>query len=541
MGLSAAGIGSGLDVKSLVDALVKAEITPAQTRHDKRLKDVNTSLSAIGQLKAYLSNLQGTMTKLSDLGQFYSFKSTVSEPDYLATTIGAGATKGSYQIAIEKLAQQQSLASANMSNTGSGTISIQFGTYNADKTSFTANASESPINLTIVPGNDSLAAVRDAINNTKSGVTASIVQDSSGSKLTITSNKTGENYAMKISGTVASLNYDPTTGANALTETLAAQNSLVKINGLTVSQSSNQIKDAISGVTITLKKAEVGKNITLNIDDNKDQVTSLVTEFVKQYNDSITFLTNLTGYNKDTEQGGVFQGDPQFRNLKFNLTKWATSPIAHASGQITSLADLGIVTNKQGLLEIKQDKFKAALDNNYNEIGALFAKTAKTTDSGVTVRSVSSTVKAGTYSVNLSTYVPGVSMTGTLGGSSATSTDGITLTGTADLSGLSINILSGSAGARGSVVVTDGIAVQLNSLIKSYMDAKGDLDQRADQLNKQVKNLSKIQNEIDTRLKSLESRYLKQFTALDGLLAQLQNTSSYLSQQLATLPQAKSK
>ncbi|HHL3491371.1 TPA: flagellar filament capping protein FliD [Legionella pneumophila] len=541
MELSSPGVGSGLDVKTLVDAIVTAEITPSQVRHDKQLNSVNTELSALGQLKNYLTNLQASLTKLSNLSQLHTMKSTISDPNYFSVTLGAGATKSTYQIETQKLAQQHSLASAYMTNTGSGTITIDFGTYNSDKTTFTPNPSATSVNITIAPGNDSLVAVRDAINNTNSGITASIVQDSLGSRLTITSSQTGENYAMKISGGVTSLNYDPTMGVNSLTETVAAQNSTVKINGLTLVQSSNQLNEAITGVTIDLKKAEIGKVVTLTIDDNKDQLTGLINEFIKQYNDTMTFLTNLTGYNSETKQGGVFQGDPQFRNLKLNLNKWATTPLAKQDGPIRSLADLGIITNKQGLLEIKQDKFKSVLDNHYKEIGALFAKTAKVNDTGINIKSINSTVKSGTYDVILTEFTPGVSMSGTIGGLPATSSDGITLTGSGYLSGLSINVFSGSAGARGQITVTDGIAVQLSSLLDTYIESKGDLNQRKDQLNNQIKQLTKIQNEIDIRRKSIETRYLKQFTALDTLLSQLQNTSVFLSQQLANLPQLKLK
>lgn len=541
MSLSSPGVGSGLDVKTLVDALVKAEITPAQTRHDKQLNDVNTELSAIGQLKSYLANLQSSLTKLSDLNQFYVMKSSISDTDYLSATVGASAAKGTYQIEIQKLAQQQSLASNYQTNTGSGTITIDFGTYNTDKTVFTPNNSASSVTINILPGKDSLTAVRDTINKSQSGVTASIIQDSQGSRLTITSSKTGADYAMKISGGVNSLNYDPTTGVNALTESVAAQNSTVKINGLTLNQSTNQLQDAITGITLNLKKAELYKTITLTVDDNKDQLTSLVNDFVKQYNDSITFLTNLTGYNAATKQSGVFQGDPQFRSLKFNLNKSATSPIPGNSSSIKSLADLGIITNKQGLLEINQDKYKKALDTNYKDIGALFAKTAKATDSDINIKSVKPNVKAGSYNIELSEFTPGVSMTGTIGGLSAVSADGTTLTGSGVLGGLSLNILGGAAGNRGQVIVSDGLAVVMNTFLDSYMNTKGDLTQRSDQLNNQVKKLNTSQDAINTRSKSIEDRYLKQFTALDKLLTQMQNTSGFLTQQLANLPQIKIK
>lgn len=181
MELSSPGVGSGLDVKNLVDAIVTAEITPSQVRHDKQLNSVNTELSALGQLKSYLTNLQTSLAKLSSLSQFYTMKSTISDPNYFSATLGTGATKNTYQIEIQKLAQQHSLASSYMTNTGSGTITIDFGTYNSDKTTFTPNPSATSVNITITPGNDSLVAVRDAINNTNSGITASIVQDSQGS------------------------------------------------------------------------------------------------------------------------------------------------------------------------------------------------------------------------------------------------------------------------------------------------------------------------------------------------------------------------
>lgn len=544
MSLSSPGVGSGLDVKAIVDAYVKAEITPLQVRHDKKLSNVNTELSAIGQLKSALSNLQTSLTKLSDLNQFYTMKYSISDPDYIGTNLTPQAIKGTYQIEVQKLAQQQTLASGyipDLANAGSGAITIDFGTYNSDKTAFTVNSAATPVTINIAPGNGSLVAIRDAINNSGAGVTAAIVQDNQGSRLTLTSPQTGENYAMKISGGVTALNYDPTTGVNSMTETINAQNSLVKINGLVLSQSSNQLKDAISGVTLNLKKAELGKIINLTVDDNKDQVTLLINDFMKQYNDSMTFLTNLTGYNSETKQGGVFQGDPQFRNLKLNLNKWATSPFTNNNSNLKTLADLGIITNKQGLLEIKNDKYTKAITNNYKEIGALFAKTASTSDSNIRLNKVSSTVKAGNYDVNLSAFTPGVSMTGTIGGLPASSADGITLVGSGELSGLSVNVLSGTTGSRGSITVNDGLAVMMNGFLDTYMGTKGDLNLRADQLNTQVKQLSKVQDSIDTRGASIQARYLKQFTALDVLLTQLTSTSNSLTQQLAGLPSLKSK
>ncbi|TAL64341.1 MAG: flagellar hook protein FliD, partial [Legionella sp.] len=481
----------------------------------------------------------------SDLSQFYTMKSSLSDPDYLSTTVTSQASKGSYQIEIQKLAQQQSLATnyiPDLSNVGSGAITITLGTYNVGKTTFTANPDKTPVTINIAPGNGSLVAIRDAINNSHAGVNAAIVVDSTGSRLTLTSADTGEKYAIKISGGVSALNYDPTTGVNTLTEIKAAQNSVIKINGLTLNQSTNQIKEAITGVTLNLKKEELGKIITFNVDDNKDQLSSLVNEFIKQYNDSITLLSNLTGYNAAAKKGGLFQGDPQLRSIKTGLHKLATTPLATATGNVRSLADLGIITNsKNGLLELKQDKFNKALADNYKDIGPLFAKTAGISDPNIRLKNLNTSIKAGVYFINLSSYTPGVSMEGTIGGLSASSSDGKVLNGSGALTGLSLEVLSGSAGARGGIQVKDGIAVMLNHLLDTYTGLKGDLDERSKQLNNEVTKLDKKQLDINAKTISLNNRYLKQFSKLDALLTQLTNTSNSLTQQLATLPSLKLK
>ncbi|MGL6029070.1 MAG: flagellar filament capping protein FliD [Legionella sp.] len=542
MSLSTPGIGSGLDIKAMVDAYVKAEITPLQVRHDNKLNNVNTELSAVGQLKSMLSNLQTSLSNLSDISKLYAMKYSVSDGESLGAAITPKAAKGNYQVEIQRLAQQHSVASSylNTSSVGSGTITINFGSYAPDHSSFTANSSASPLTINIAPGSDSLIAIRDAINDAKGGVVASIVQDNQGSRLTLTSTKTGEQNALQISSDISALNYDPTTNNTTLTETITAQDSVVKINGLTLTQASNQLEDALSGITLNLKKAESGKMITLNVDDNKDQLSSLVNDFMKKYNDSMTLLTNLTGFNSETKQSGLFQGDPQFRNLKFNLNKWATSPLTTQNNSpIRSLADLGIVTNKQGFLELKQEQFTAALTNHYADIGNLFAKTATASDANIRINSIDSSVKAGNYDVYLSEYTAGVSMAGTIGSLSASSADGMILNGSGSLGKLSLQVLSGTAGARGTIQVNDGLAVQMNQMLDSYLGSKGDLSQRADQLNKQVSQLAQRQEQIDIRSAGIEQRYLKQFNALDLLLAKLQSTSSSLTQQLANLPSFK--
>ncbi|WED44152.1 flagellar filament capping protein FliD [Legionella cardiaca] len=551
--MAVTSVGSGLDIKAIVEALVTADIAPAKKRLDTQESKFSTQLSALGLIKSSLAKLQTSMTKLADISQLYSLKSSVSDETILSASVNANATTGSYQIEVQQLAAKQNLASAAFTNAnttvGSGSITIDFGTYNADNSAFTANPDKASVTINIAPGTDSLAAIRDAINNSGSGVQASIIQDSQGARLTLLSPETGKAMAMKISVVdndsnnndatgLSALAYDPTIGNNSLTQTVAAKDSEIKINGLLLTQSTNQLKDAIPGITLDLKKAQSGTLVNLKIEHNQASLTTMVNDFIKQYNDAITTINSLTSYNATTKKGGVMQSDAGVRALKLNLNKLISEPIGDSSNTIRTLADIGIKTNEKGLLEMNTEKFNAALSDHYDEIGALFAKTATATDSSVRIKSVGSSVKAGSYDLALSTFTPGVTLSGTIGGINATSSDGLTLSGTGDVRGLSLEILAGGTGSRGKITVTDGLAVKFNDLLSNYLDdKKGELSTRTDQLNKRLEKLDTEREQLEVRATMISKRYTKQFTALDTLLVKMQGASDFLSQQLANLPQ----
>ncbi|QRN03759.1 flagellar filament capping protein FliD [Legionella sp. MW5194] len=547
--------GSSLDIKAIVDALVAADITPAKSRLDKLEASYTTKLSAVGQIKGSLAKLQAAMVKLSDLQQFYAMKSTVSDPNLFSASASTEAVPGIYDVEVRYLASRQSLASSPVASAntvvGNGSITIDFGTYSNDLSTFTANPDKQSVTITIAPGQNTLQAIRDAINANGSGVKAAIVQDSQGARLTLSSPDTGKNLAMKISvndadgnntngAGLSALAYDPTAGITNLQETAAARDSEIKINGLTLTQSTNQYKDALAGVTIDLRKADLGTTYSLTIENNKSQLTGFVNEFIKQFNEAMTTLNNLTGYNKETKKGGLLQGDSSTRNLKLNISKILSQPIDTGDNAINSLADIGIKTDAKGLLALNTADFDAAVNDHYDAIGHLFAKTAVASDSNIRIKSVGADVKAGSYAVNISSFTAGVTLAGTIGGLSATSSDGLTLKGSGALKNLSVQVIGGSTGDRGNVVVSDGIAAQLNNLVTDYLGDKGDLANRTKQLNDNLKDLDNQRLRLDTHMTSLRARYTAQFTRLDVLLASLQDTSAFLTQQLANLPKINS-
>ncbi len=303
-----------------------------------------------------------------------------------------------------------------------------------------------------------------------------------------------------------------------------------------MNKGSNQLDSTIEGVTLNLQKAELGKTVTLTIGEDTEGLNSSIGDFVKKYNATYTLLNNLTAYDPTTKTAGPLLGDSSITNLKYKLANQLTTTNNDRSSPIQSLADLGITTDSKGLLQIDQTKLDAAISENQDKIASIFAKTARAEDNGIKIQSLGSTVKAGSYAVNIASITPGVSLTGTIGGLSASSSNGVTLQGSGILGGLSINVLTGGIGNRSNVIVTDGVAVKLNSLIDGYINSvNGEFTTTTKTLNERVRDLNSQQDSIDRLKNQLTERYSAQYSALDALLGSMQSTSNYLTQQLSSI------
>ena len=539
MGISSLGIGSGLDLQNIVTALVNADIQPQQTILTKKLNAANSQLSAYGQVKSALSGLQTSLTNLSSMSKIYQMKTSISQSGYFTATASPQAAAGTYQVQVQQLAQKQSLATdyiADTSDLGTGTINISIGSYGNNQTTFTATSTKS---IVIGSSNNSITGVRDAINSSNSGVTASIVQDGLGQRLTITSNQTGASNAVQITttgGSLDALKYDPTdtNTPDGLTQTEAAQDSKVKINGLLLTQNTNQLNNAITGVAINLQQALPGQNLTLTVSNDTDNASSLLSDFVTQYNNTVDKLNSLVKYDASTNKAAPLQGNLQIQNLQMFLTSTITGTVISSNANIQSIGDLGINLDGKGHLQIDQTTLNNALSNNYSEVGSIFAKTGKASDSNIQVTNVPASIKAGQYSVSISEYTAGLSVAGKIGGLTGAS-NGTQLQGIGSLTGLTINVSGGGLGNRGNITVTDGIGVLAGNLLDSYTKSGGFLDQSIDSVNTQLKSLNKDQTKLTQLQTQLQNNYLRQYSALDTLLGSLQNVSASLSQQLSTL------
>jgi ABC-type branched-subunit amino acid transport system ATPase component len=270
--ISSAGIGSGLDVKSIISQLMAIEQQPK----DKLAADatkIQTQISEVGKVTSALSTLRDVSYKLSS-SSFWNQTTATSSSSNITVTSDSTALAGQYSVAVQQLAGSQAVMggttfASSTALVGSGTMTIQMGTWGTGQTSFTAS-STSPSSASItVAATDTVETLRDKINAADIGVSASILSDSTGARLVMRSDSTGAANAFRVttsgaSGGVATMGYDPSSGINSATRTQTASNATATIDGVSVSSASNTFTNVMSGVSFTANALTSSTNTTTN-------------------------------------------------------------------------------------------------------------------------------------------------------------------------------------------------------------------------------------------------------------------------------------
>lgn len=432
MALTSAGIGSGLPIENIITQLMSFEQRPLKLL-DQKVAGFQAKLSAMGTLKSAFATFQTAAQGLADIGKFQALTTTVGDAAVATATAGSSAAVGNYSLEVSSLAQAQKLASKGQASAttqlGGGIISFDLGTISGGTfdsatgkySGATFASSGTGIKtVTIDPSNSSLAGIRDAINKAGIGVTASLVNDGSATphRLVLTETATGKASSMKISvsepGALADLlNHDPA-GAQAMTETVKAQNAEFKLDGLAISSATNKVTNVIDGVTLTLAKTNAGTPTTVGVARDTKTVTESVGKFVSAFNEINKKMNELTAYNPTTKKAAALNGDATVRSMQTQLRSLLGSPVANGGTGFSLLSDIG-VTVKAGVMAVDDAKLQKAIENNFNDIAGLFAATAKPSDSLVSFTGAGAKTVAGTYAVEITQQAT----QGTLAGDSA--------------------------------------------------------------------------------------------------------------------------
>lgn len=418
-GISSLGIGSGIDVNSLLARLMEAERAPAEARLNAKEANLQAQLSAMGSVKGAMSEFQTSLAALKNLSTFQGRSVTSSDTSLLTASAAQTAGTGSYNIEVSQLAQSHALYTGAFASTseviGEGTLTFRFGTtvYNQGTktyTSFTPNGATSTHTITIDATNNTLAGIRDAVNKANIGVQASIINDGSGNRLVFNSRNTGANNSMELvvsdnDGNHTDLSNLSRLAFNAsaanLDQSRAALDANLSVNGLPVTSSTNTgITSIIEGLTLNLAGAQAGKTIKVDVKQDTGTVKTRVEGFVKAYNTLVDTIASVTKYDAQNKQSSPLTGDAGIRGLVNQIRQVLNTPLTGMDG-LKSLADIGITTQLDGKLSLDGAKLQKAIDSNFDNIGYLFAAGGKPTDAGIGYIKATDKTQPGTYAVNI--------------------------------------------------------------------------------------------------------------------------------------------
>ena len=447
MVIGSSGLG---DINALVSQLVASERAPYETRLTRVDTKLTTEFSAISQLKGAFTSFQNALASLREADDFQLRKVVVSDTDAFEATAGPASAPGSYEIEIRALARSEQLVSASFAGgptsvVGTGTLDISMGA-----NSFT---------VTIDSAANTLADVRDAINNAvnNTGVRATIINATGGARLVLTGAQTGASQALRViptggDGGLAQIAHDPPATSN-LSVVRAASDAVVSVSGFEVRSSSNIIETAIDGIKLTLKEADVGRIMTLDVEADAAAIRGKVDAFVSAYNSLATLMGRLRSYDPQTRAAGPLLGDSMLRGIESQLRRIVSEPLPGAEGQFTTLASMGITTTVGGTLTVDAARLTRATSTDPRAIERLFSGTG-------------------------------------------------------------------------------GLATRLYTFAEQRLASGAEIATRDAGLTTRRKLLEKDREALQARMAQVQARYLRQFNSLDSLLSRMQQTQTYLSQQL---------
>ncbi len=375
--ISSTGIGSGLDVKSIVSQLVALEKQPLVNLKSKAAT-MQTKISAYGQIQSLISTLSDAASSLTSVTGWNAVSATSSDPASISASAIGGTSPTAFSVEVSVLAKAKSTTSAIVSPAGSpvgaGTLSLTLG-------------SGSPVTLT-VSASDTVANVASAINGAGAGVTATVLTDASGDRLLLRSTGTGVAASFTLAVTSdTDGNLADAAGLSRLvvgsTTTQAGVDAAATVNGIPVTSATNTFANSVAGVTFTALKVTTAP-VEITISKNNTQVSTNIDAFVKAYNAVNELLVDATKYDSTTKTAGLLQGDSSALSLQSNLRS-ALQSVNTGSRVFSRLADVGITQQRGGNLVVDSTKLTAAV-GNIEELKSLFRSTGGGTADGIAVK-----------------------------------------------------------------------------------------------------------------------------------------------------------
>ncbi|MBL4711602.1 MAG: flagellar filament capping protein FliD [Gammaproteobacteria bacterium] len=358
--LSSAGIGSGLDVASIIDGLMAVERRPLQIIAGKQ-QLYTTQISAYGELIAGISSFQASMEDLNSVTALDKFKTSSTNSELINITSTDNPDFGNFDVEVIRLAEFHKMASNEILSTDT------FGGTAGDSLTIQVGSDIADIITVDLSTSQTLTEIRDAINDDENnpGVRAALVNgDNDLQKLILTSDDIGSVNALTLSygGTINSA----TLGLQTLND-IGGDTSLLDsefiIDGFVITRFKNTISDVISGVTFELNSAEVGTTSTLSITRDTGGTEAEVRSFATAYN---TLISSI-----QSQRSGALGTDNILLSIETQVKNILNSSVSTSS--LSTLTDIGLSIDKDGVMSLDSETLTTALETGYSNVALLFS------------------------------------------------------------------------------------------------------------------------------------------------------------------------
>lgn len=355
--ITSLGVGSGLELESLVQNIIAAEARPIQLL-ESRKSDLDLKISGFGQVQSALSTFQDSITALNSSDAFRSVLASSSDDNVFTASASQSAVTGANDVEVTQLAQNNKLGSQSFTD---GSEEIGTG-----QLSFTVAGQT--INIDITSENNTLEQIRDAINaeNGNTSVQASIINIDEGSKLILTANEAG--IANQINFTVTDNDTSDTDDAGlsrlvfGIEELDEALDATLLVDGFAVTRSGNEISDVIQGITLNLNSLGTA---SVSVSEDLSVAKSTIEEFVSAYNT----LTNTLS----AQRGGSLSGENTLLNIESSVRSLFSNSYNDSDASVNYLFQLGLSIDRDGILSFDGEAFDELVTTNLGDIQNLFA------------------------------------------------------------------------------------------------------------------------------------------------------------------------
>ena len=527
--------GSGLNISQIVDSLVQAEVQPKRTLITKSQSATELKISELADLKAKADTFQSQLSSLSFAKSFKIENSNTAAIEVINTSMLHEAGSFSSNIDVKQLARKQTLLfegyNANAEQIGDINLSISFGKVAEDLVSATDDnvfvANDAFVTQQISLTDATLEELSDALNALE-GVSSEILKLSETDYALAVYSDFGADSALKITSNIEGLSASSVTEYQSV-QKASAQNAILELNGIEIERSANIIDDVIDGKTFTLT-AISEQSISISGDFDAEIAKNLMLDFVDTLNDFKRHLGNLTQRNIDGLSQSPFSSDAAVKGMYTQLNNLLREPLAGFGTSDIYLAQMGVMTNRDGSISLNEDKFENFFETNKSDFFALSESYHHDPSNSIQIEILDTKnqipgsfdfvfdADTGEATLDNKTLVKSVIGDNTIFRSVEDGFSGIQLT-------VATNSIPGST----TLNVGISASQKLSNLISGFLNSNGEFAQKEKVFEEDMSNfetdlLSLVYKENTTR-----ARYTEQFTAMEQIVTKLKSTGDYIT------------